>query len=205
MVRFRIRILLLAATAIMATACSKGESPRTESESGESVSPPNTEFSPELMSEDLRTASLNGDIELVMESIEQGVDLNETDPLGRTALMFASFNGHSDIIRFLLENGADVNEQNNEGRTPLMFASSGPFPEAVEYLLQEGADPNVSDSVEGWSPLMYSAAEGNLEVVQILLDHGADASLQDDDGETALDFARNNNHGEVVSLLEENF
>lgn len=197
--------MLTIAMITMITACSKGESPQTESESEETVSSPNAESSPKLTSEDLRTAALNGDVELVMESIEQGVDLHETDPLGRTALMFASFNGHSDIIRFLLEKGADVNEQNNEGRTPLMFASSGPFPEAVELLLGEGADPNVTDSVEGWSPLMYAAAEGNLEVVQILLNHGADSSLQDDDGETALDFAGNNNHGEVVSLLEENF
>jgi ankyrin repeat protein len=49
---------------------------------------------------------------------------------------------------------------------------------------------------------MTAAAEGQLEVVRHLLDHGADRSLEDTDGDTALTFARQNGHAEVVKLLE---
>ncbi|MDZ7720576.1 MAG: ankyrin repeat domain-containing protein [Balneolaceae bacterium] len=152
--------------------------------------------------EDLRNASLQGDLDQVRQIVDSGVNIEEGDQLERTALMFASFNGHSEIVEFLIEQGAVVQNQNSEGRTPLMFAASGPFPETVELLLENGADPNIKDSVEGWTPLMYAAAEGNVEVIEVLLDYNADVSLLDSDGESAADFARNNGHSEVVALLE---
>lgn len=128
--------------------------------------------------------------------------MNAADQAGRTALMLASYNGHTEIARFLLEQGASISDQNAEGRTPLIFAASGPFPETVELLLNQGADPDIRDQGEGWTALMFAAAGGHREVVQTLLNHGADASLKDKDGETAIDFARNNNHMEVFNLLE---
>lgn len=151
--------------------------------------------------DDLRGAALSGDGETVRESTEQGIFVDDTDEMGRTALMFASFNGHKDVMELLIKNGADVNKKNEEGRTPLMFAASGPFPEAVYLLLEEGADVNPSDSVEKWTPLMYAAAEGNDDVVSLLLEHGANPNAVDKDGETAADFAQNNGHFQTVLLL----
>ena len=155
----------------------------------------------EWTADDLRGAALGGDLQTVKESTDQGILVDDTDELGRTALMFAAFNGHTDVIELLLANGADVNAQNDEGRTPLMFAASGPFPEAVSLLLEEGSDVNQSDSVEEWTPLMYAAAEGNDEVVALLLEYGANADAMDTDGETASDFAQNNGHTQTVALL----
>ncbi|NBC66897.1 MAG: ankyrin repeat domain-containing protein [Bacteroidetes bacterium] len=165
-------------------------------------SQPDTQTSQSYSAEDLRNASLQGDLESVRQIVDSGVNIEEGDQLDRTPLMFASFNGHSEVVLFLIEQGADVQKQNSEGRTPLMFASSGPFPETVELLLENGADPNIKDSVEGWSALMYAAAEGNMEVIEVLLDYNADISLSDTDGETAADFARNNGHSDAVALLE---
>lgn len=176
-----------------------GES--SESGNMESSSP---EITDAMSTADVRADALNGQIEEIRTAAEQGIDLHEPDSLGRTALMFASYNGHDDVVRFLIENGGEVTKSDSEGRTPLIFAASGPFPDTVELLLANGADPDVKDSAEGWTPLMYAASEGNEEVVQILLDHGANISILDNDGDSALDFARNNGHLEVVSLLEEN-
>ncbi|SMO68473.1 ankyrin repeat domain-containing protein [Fodinibius sediminis] len=153
--------------------------------------------------QDLRNASLRGRTGKVREMIGQGMDVNASDNSGRTPLMLASFNGHTEIVQLLLEEGADVSARNTDGRTPLIFASSGPFPETVALLLESDADPNAVDNVDGWSALMFAAAEGNKEVVTTLLDHGADPSLTDKDDESAIDFARNNDHSEVVQVLEE--
>lgn len=187
---------------ILLAGCSSDESPQEE----ESNVPESTENQIQSTTapngEDLRTASLQGDLEMVRQLTDDGVDITDGDQLGRTALMFASFNGHTEVVQFLIEQGADVQKQNSEGRTPLMFAASGPFPETAELLLENGADPNIKDSIEGWSALMYAAAEGNSEVVEVLLEYNADVSLQDSDGETAADFARNNGHSNVVTLLE---
>jgi ankyrin repeat protein len=115
--------------------------------------------------------------------------------------MLAAYNGHTTVVRRLLERGADLTAQNAEGRTALMFAATGSFPKTVEVLLKAGADPNVTGEVEGWSALMFAAAEGRPEVVRALLDHGADPSLTDNDGDTALTFAQDNGHSEVVEVL----
>lgn len=197
-------ISVLFLTFLFFCSCGKQKSPETQSSGNEKASSAGVGTASELTSEDLRNAALTGRMDIVEQAIEQGVDLHEGDPLERTALMFAAFNGHLEIARFLVEQGADIQKKNSENRTALMFAASGPFPETVEFLLDKGADPNVKDNIEGWTPLMYASAEGNHEVVQILLDHGADASLEDTDGETAIDFAGNNSHAEVVSLLQEN-
>ncbi len=138
----------------------------------------------------------------VRQVLEQGIDVNATDEKGNTPLMLASYNGHTEVVRHLLEHEARIGVRNGEGRTALMFAATGSFPETVEALLEEGADPNTTGEVEGWSALMFATAEGNREVVQVLLDHGADPSLQDKDGDTALTFAKNNNHSEIATLLE---
>lgn len=151
-----------------------------ETERSESVSPSRelnsaqteTPQSPTLSASDLRVVALNGNIEIVQNAIEQGMDNQEPDELGRTALMFAAYNGHIDIVQLLAENDSEINQSNSEGRTPLMFASSGPFPKTVEFLLTKGAAPNAKDEVEGWTSLMYAAAEGNREVVEILLESG---------------------------------
>ncbi len=186
---------------LLFNACEQKEPSDSQLESENSASA-NIETVQDLTSEDLRNAALNGRMDIVEQAIEQDVDLHETDQLGRTALMFASYNGHTEIVRFLVERGTEISRKNMDGRTSLMFAASGPFPETVEFLLEQGADPNVKDNVEGWTSLMYAAAEGNRDVVQILIDNGADVSLKDTDGETAIDFARNNGHKSVVDLLE---
>ncbi len=184
---------------LFVAACSSDNSPR---ESGTTLPEQPTQNRFKFTAEDMRTAALQGNLDVVQQCVTQGIDIEEADQLDRTALMFASFNGHTEIVGFLIEKGADVQKQNSEGRSSLMFASSGPFPETVQLLLENGSDPNAKDSIEGWTPLMYAAAEGNIEVIEVLLDYDADVTLQDTDGETATDFARNNGHSEVVALLE---
>jgi ankyrin repeat protein len=117
--------------------------------------------------------------------------------------MFAAFNGHRRVVSFLLVEGAKVDHKDANGRTALMYASSGPFAETVELLLDAGAEVDVQGMLEGFTALMTAAAEGQLEVVELLLERGADPALEDVDGDTALSFARQGRHNEVVALLEE--
>ena len=49
---------------------------------------------------------------------------------------------------------------------------------------------------------MTASAEGLADIVSLLLGAGADRNIKDVDGDTALDFARQNSHTEVVELLE---
>lgn len=181
------------------TACNKSD----KSESTDSPALQEEQAVSPVTAQTMRDAALNGDLQQVRQAIEQGIDVNKADQAGRTALMLASFNGHKDIVQLLLENGANVEDRNTDGRTALIFAASGPFPDTVKLLLENNADPNATDSVDEWSALMFAAAEGQKEVVQVLLNADADPTLEDKEGDTAINFAQNNNHSEVVNLLEE--
>lgn len=151
----------------------------------------------------LLEAAFNGDLAAVEGLVGEGVSVATADGEQRTPLMFAAFNGHRHVAAFLLVEGAKVDVRDSAGRTALLYASSGPFVETVEVLLDAGAEVDTQGTLEGFTALMTAAAEGQLGVVRLLLDRGADASLQDVDGDTALSFAREKGHGEVIDLLEE--
>lgn len=199
MLAIRSHSRFLLAALFLLSSCG-GEESRPEADRQESDPSPNTGV--ERTFQDLGNAALDGRLDVVREAVGQGVDPDGTDQLGRTPLMFASYNGHTDIVRFLIREGADVLKQDDKGMTPLMFAASGPFPDTVELLLDRGAELNITDLGAGWTALMFAAAEGNREVVSILLDAGVDISIEDADGDSALDFARDNGHTEVENLLE---
>ncbi len=147
-------------------------------------------------------AALNGDLEGVSSMLKLGMDANETDVEGRTALMFAAYNGHTEIARILIDRGAKIDALDHSHRTALLFAATGPFPETVKLLLDNKSNPNVVDNGEHFSPLMHAAAEGNLDIVKILLEYGADPDLKDVDGDTAESFARQKGHTALVDYLK---
>lgn len=189
--------------AILLLAQCEESPPRSESE--QLSSPQSEQFlsdEPAEASQQLLLASHNGEIARIRQLLEEGADVSAADERGQTALMLAAFNGHTDIVWLLLEEGARIEARNRDGRTVLMFAASGPFPATVQVLLEAGASPDVADEIEGWTALMFASAEGNTEVARVLLEHGADPSLKDKDGETALDFAKNNGHVKVMQLLQ---
>jgi ankyrin repeat protein len=141
-------------------------------------------------------------VERVRQSLEQGLDVNKADPDGRTVMMMAAFEGYTEVVEVLLEYGAEVDRRDDAGRTALMYASSGPFPQTVELLIENGADVNRADTTEGWTALMVAAAEGHRPVVEFLLRHGADIALTDQDGDSAIDHARERGQTDIVALLE---
>ena len=143
-----------------------------------------------------------GALDQVKRLVSEGTAVDAMDPDHRTPMMFAAFNGHTAVVGFFVEMGAEVDNRDINGRTALMYASSGPFEETVKLLLTKGAQVNVQGTLEGFTALMTAAAEGQTEIVRRLLDHGADRSLEDKDGDTALSFARQKGHAEVVELLE---
>ena len=167
----------------------------------------------------LLRAAGNGINKAVQFLVEKGVNIDDVDSNGRTALMLASKAGHEEIVetllsagangsqdshsrggQVLLKEGADPNIRKKDGATALMYASQNGHSDVVQILLKGGADPNIQKKGEA-TELMYASQNGHSEVVQILLKGGADPNRRTENGVTSLMVASENGHSEVVQIL----
>ncbi|CAM0905483.1 unnamed protein product [Alopecurus aequalis] len=91
-------------------------------------------------------AASRGDEFVLHQLLKRGLDPNETDNSGRTALHVAASNGSEQCVRLLLENGADPNPRDPEGRVPLWEALSRRHKPAALLLTEAGADLSAGDA-----------------------------------------------------------
>uniref|UniRef100_A0A914Z561 Uncharacterized protein n=1 Tax=Panagrolaimus superbus TaxID=310955 RepID=A0A914Z561_9BILA len=113
-------------------------------------------------------ACSEGNIELVKEFIERGVNVEEFDDDGVTALQIAAARGHTKLTEFLLSQDADLEFCNVVGYTPLLHACREGHIEVVKLLIQRGAKLDVT-TFTGASPLTLACAGGHFELVKYLL------------------------------------
>ena len=140
--------------------------------------------------------------------ISCGADVNSADLCDRSVLNYACEKCiDSDTISLLIKNGADVSSVDYEGRTPLMTAAGSSGKEAakiVNILLQHGASACTID-YGGRTALHHAAVNerlcGAAEVIDSLIFAGADVSIKDENGETALDLAKNDEVREILKEL----
>lgn len=91
----------------------------------------------------LNIASLLGEKEIVRQLINQGVDINATDPDGNSALHRAASKGQRDIVEQILSFGGNVNVKNRLGETPLFLAAKAGHDKTIKLLLDSGADTSL--------------------------------------------------------------
>lgn len=75
-----------------------------------------------------------GELDEVANSLANGVDVNQTDDEGYSALQAAAENGYLDVVKLLIEKGANVAYQSEY--TALQLAEMAQQTEIVEYLKQ---------------------------------------------------------------------
>ena len=146
----------------------------------------------------LHLAAMNGHSEVVRLLLESGADKERLTLDGATALHSAAEKGHSEVVRLLLESGADKEKLSN-GETALHGAAICGHLEVMRLLLESDADKETPTS-SGATALHFAAMYGRLEVVRLLLDSGADKEKLSN-GKTALQFAVEGEHDDVVHLL----
>ena len=77
----------------------------------------------ENLTDELISASKNGNAAKVTDLVAKGVNVNEKGEYESTALIYAVKNNNSSCVKVLIENGADVNIKNIVGHIPLIIAS----------------------------------------------------------------------------------
>jgi ankyrin repeat protein len=117
------------------------------------------------------------------------VDVEARNRAGESPLMMAALKGHLPQARRLIERRAEVNKP---GWTPLHYAASDPSEVSasmVRLLLLHFAYIDA-ESPNKTTPLMMAARYGNDATVKLLLEEGADPLLRNEQGLSAIDFAR---------------
>lgn len=97
-----------------------------------------------------------------------GVDVNQPDQRGRTALIAAALARDWQTVSRLLKAGADVQRADESGITPLMAAAMGGHLATGQELLSRGADPTKADR-GGHTALHYAIGARQSGLVDRLL------------------------------------
>lgn len=102
--------------------------------------------------------------------LEKGVNINATDNVGNTALIFHTKNQcFKDTVKELVRAGADVNMADNEGNTALHYVLKYSSPEVARFLIKKGADYNHANN-KGETPVQIAVEKGYDTVLELMTD-----------------------------------
>jgi len=150
---------------------------------------------------DIFKASMKGDLLSIKKLVEKGIDLDQKDKNGQTAAFIALDNNHAEIANYLLENGADGLVKNKKGLDLSTVAGLSGEEEIFSRLVELGAPVN-SNVLGKMNLLMSSAMEGHFKICEKILKKRPDEiNLRDDFGNSALHYAAQGGHDQVIALL----
>jgi uncharacterized protein len=135
--------------------------------------------------QELLNACEAGNLELVQQLIERGVNPSAPNEAGITPAYKAAMHGHAEVVSFLASKNASLDTAIKNGRTPIFAAASAGHVDVIRLLGSLGADPNTPDEM-GITPLYTAAAEGHAEAVKVLVSLGASVYTPSKHGLTPL-------------------
>uniref|UniRef100_A0A671NQS5 Ankyrin repeat, SAM and basic leucine zipper domain-containing protein 1-like n=1 Tax=Sinocyclocheilus anshuiensis TaxID=1608454 RepID=A0A671NQS5_9TELE len=152
----------------------------------------------------LKRAITTGNVDLLRELLDSGLDVETRLGFGWTPLMCAAHVAHYELAELLLDHGASANFSRDH-YTVLMAACTAAsateemISRCVALLLSRNADPNVCNR-SSMTCLMLAARDGYCQVINLLVSHGAELNFQNDNGLTALIIAVQ--YGREVAVLK---
>ncbi|HTE21375.1 MAG TPA: ankyrin repeat domain-containing protein [Armatimonadota bacterium] len=148
-------------------------------------------------------AARTGDLDTLLSTLRGGHDPDQRDQRGNTALALAAQHGHAQVVRTLLAHGADVDREVKWHHTPLVLAVMWSHTDIALLLMDHGAGVHQVSAIEGRSVFSLAVINRLQTVVKALLQRGADPNHRDARGRTALSYAREMDHSEMMQLLSE--
>jgi len=131
---------------------------------------------------------------------ELGMNVDNRNSEGQTALFSAAMAGKTNSIRCLVDLGADLEAKDNYGATPIFTAAQEGQIESIECLKSLGANVDAKDK-DGMTPIFFAAGNGKIESVRCLAALRADVDAKTNSGMTPIFFAAANGKIESMDCL----
>ncbi len=114
-------------------------------------------------------AAEQGQLELLKNCLEKGVDINTTNRQGRTAIVNASLNKHYECVSFLISAGADINKQDQTCFNPFLLSCLNDDLTLLRLVLP--AKPNLDLLTRfGGVGITPASEKGHVDIVRELLE-----------------------------------
>ena len=153
---------------------------------------------------EIADAVMNRDPAAVESLLGSGVNVNERQLDGATALHWAVLHDDFALATALLDAGAFPDAANRTGTTPLRLAAINGSAAMIGLLLDAGVDVNAPLTEHGDTALMMAARTGITEAIALLLERGAEVDAAENwGGTTALIWAIAEHHPDAVTMLIE--
>jgi len=154
----------------------------------------------------LHEAARNGDVRMIEQLIDDGMDINCTDGQGWTPLHYAAGweEDNVEVVKLLLTKDAhlDAVTRDDSEETPLGRSIAAGHRRCAVALLNWGANPNKENGFEE-RPLYWAIANEDKKLVELLIEHGVDVNLGVERGRPPLHVAVMRSDKELVETLLE--
>ncbi len=100
------------------------------------------------------------------------------------------------------DNQSLINAQDEKGTTPLIVAAEHGNTGIVNALVKNGAHVNYQMPEKKLTALIVAVQKGNVDTVNYLLENDADKTLVDAQGNTALEYAKQQKKQDLIDALE---
>lgn len=139
--------------------------------------------------------------------IKEGAYLHYEDfDCGHNVLTLCASSGDLHLFDLLIINGAtDINHTDCYKMSPLMNAIWYEKYDIAERLIQLQCELDFqSDGYrhKGFTALMFACYLGNFKIVKKLVENGCDTTIKSEEGQTALDIAKEKGHVDIVKYLK---
>lgn len=147
-------------------------------------------------------------IEIAKALIDAGADVNQQDNIQDSPYLYAGAQGKTEILAYMLENTIpDHGVYNRYGGNALIPAAEKGHIDNVKLLLADGKMDIDHQNNFGYTALIEAVAltDGSKlyqQIVQELLAYNANKELRDNNGMTALDYAKERGYTEMIEQLE---